>query len=112
MKRLLLLSLIGLTLPAHATDWAMQLYYGVNAKQTGLVVSKRLTTFTNVLGKNSLDLDGFAGTFADGSPVGGISLGKRIKLADQADAYLGLGFSVNQNRPTDFGPCLGITVRF
>jgi len=90
----------------------MELFYGTKTKQSALVASTKLTTFTHVLGKGSIDLDAFAGAFGNGSPVAGFSLGKRFKLADQANGYIGFGFSVSQGLPNDFGPCAGLSVKF
>jgi len=113
MKQLLIIALAAIVLPAQATDWSTQLYYGVNSKQTALVASTKLATFTNVLGKGwTLDLDAFAGSFQSGNPVAGVILGKRVPLADQAQGYFGLAFSAVQGRPVDFGPAIGISVKF
>lgn len=113
MKQLLIIALAAVSATAFATDWATQLYYGIGTKQTAIVASTKLTSFTNVLGKGwTLDLDAFAGSFSSGAPVAGVLIGKRIPLADQVNGYVGIAFSAVQGRPTDFGPCVGISVKF
>lgn len=114
MKRLLFYSLVACSLApsAKAQSYNASIFYSVSAKETAYVASVKLTTFTGILKRYSLDLDSFAGSFANGSPVAGFSLGKRFKLADQASGYLGLGVSISQGKPADWGPCLGLSFRF
>ncbi len=113
MRTTVIFAALALAALGNAQDWSMELYYGTQAKQTAIVASTKVTTFTNVLGKGyTLDLDGFVGAYQSGSPVAGFSLGKRFPLADRVQGYLGLAFSVVQGKPNDFGPAFGVSVKF
>lgn len=113
MKALALASALAVSGLCTAQEWASNLFYDFQARQTAIVATRRLTTFEDVLGKGfSVDLDAFAGMYQDGKPVGGLSLGKRFPLAKNLGGYAGFGVSTSDGKPVSVGFVLGASVKF
>lgn len=81
--------------------------YDFGLKEAAAVANKKAGELTNVFGKGfSLDVDGFLGTtIKTKTPIGGVLVGKRGKLADQVEGYLGVGVSIAQGRT--WSPAVG-----
>lgn len=97
------------------TKWETAMFYDFKSKGWAGIVTTPLATFRDVLGRKglTLDLDAFAGvTFDGGSPVAGVSLGKRFPLADTVTGYVGLGIRAANREPVSAGPVFGLSVRF
>ena len=113
MKALALASALAVSGLCTAQEWASNLFYDFQARQTAIVATRRLTTFNDILGKGfSLDLDAFAGIYQDGITVGGFSVGKRIPLAQNLGGYAGFGVSTSDGRPVSLGLVLGCSIKF
>jgi hypothetical protein len=114
MKKLLLASLLAVSAFAFAdTNWTGAVYYNFKDHRPSAVALTKLTDFSHVLGKFSLELDGFAGVALDGqAAVAGFTLGKSFPLADQVSAFVGAAVAVASGRPVSFGFLAGVGVRF
>ena len=114
MKKTVLALLICSTSIASAeTNWAGALYYNLKDGKTSAVVLNKLTDFSHVGGRFSLELDGFAGVALSGQVgTAGLALGKSFRLADQVSAFAGAAAAVSDGRPVSFGFIAGLSVRF
>lgn len=93
---------------------SMTVAYDFGLKEGANIANEKAHELTNVLGLGfNLDVDVFAGvTWKSKTPLGGGLLGKRVRLADQAQGYAGIGVSIAQGQSWSPVVCAGVTVKF
>lgn len=99
---------------SNAQEFSYSLYYDFQTQSPAAVVTTRVTTITNVLGKGiDLDVEAFGGVnLKNAAPVAGFMVVKRLKAADNLVVFFGPAVSVSSGQPTGFGVCAGFTLRF
>jgi hypothetical protein len=114
MRKLYCASLFFLATFASAdTNWSGALYYNLKTRDSSVVALTKLTDFSRVLGKFSLELDGFAGVALNGQlGVAGFTVGRSFPIADQVSAFAGAAVAVSSGRPVSVGFVAGVSVRF
>lgn len=98
--------------PPAQSNWSGAWIYrldGPREDRASAGILTKITTLTNVAGKFTLSLDGFAGfTLRDSAPTAAILLGANIRIADQLSGALHGGVITSQGKPT--GACIGASL--